>query len=307
MAQIPEAGFYKFEYSDGHPASFVEIRVFAVIAGGTGNKILVFGGGQRVFTNGEGVLLRIQKQKSWLQAELHVIDNVAHKSAVFPVHAGRYKLNWPRPIAFADFDNQQFTDPQDFLQYTSMRYGFLAGIQPSPLTFRLFRVGSPAERPVTLNLFLRLQEEMKLAAETSLALDPGDSSMFSERVEEVRLRTSRSVLWALGGIVPTAARTAGRHSAATLAAGYDGILKAIATDRTKLDLGAIFSELNRLLKGRPSNQLVIAETEDWLLASVLIFLVGLIPYGYNVLSTLEDSDSDIITVWIQAQRVPVRK
>ena len=123
-------------------------------------------------------------------------------------------------------------------------------MQPSPLTFRLTRVGSPASTPNSLQLFLRLQTAAEEAAQTKLMRDKNDPADFSAQVEEQRLEAPRHVMWALSGVIPIGARTFGKHTKETLATAYGQMLERVAKGTSSgLSLAKILAALDHGLPG----------------------------------------------------------
>jgi len=298
MAQNQEAAAYSFTYNDGWPASFARYEVWAEVTKGSGRKILVAGGAGATL-NGDGALLRIQPSPGWNDPEFRVIDDAAGgRGAKFPLFAWHYTLTWDRPVDFAEFDGNRFDKPAEFLEYLALRYSFLTSIQPNPLDFKLFRVGSPAEFPQSATMFVRLRTAMQDAWQYRQALDPNDPKDFVERVDEELMKPARYFMWAISPFIPITARTFGKHTRATLATAYLEMLRKIARDYKGLPLEKIMQAMERMLRGSVSHKMVISLQEDWPLAALLIFLAGLIPYGYGFGGMDEPPDANIYTMAI---------
>ncbi|MFZ0956278.1 MAG: hypothetical protein WAN60_08035 [Candidatus Sulfotelmatobacter sp.] len=292
MVTLPESDVYQFLYRDGSPACFAEVQAFAALQGGTGTKILVFGGNGSVQTNGSGFLPRIARAQNWVNPELHLIDRVARRSATFPVFAWSYKLDWDRPAPFAESGAQEFDDVGDFLDFLVTRYSSLSSssAKPTPLKFLLNRVGSPPEFQSAGVIFLQLQKALDQANQNFL-LDPRATDI-NQEFEDEHLKPGRRMLWALSGLIHIGARTSGRHTTDTLSAAYLQMLQRIASPkRTSLRLAEILKAMSHALPdGLRKNDGVINELEDWALAGLLIFLAGLNAFGYVFESFDEPGD-----------------
>src|ERR1700678_2069749 len=142
MVTLPEHSVYRFLYRDGSPACFAEVQAWAALLGGTGTTILVFGGNGRVQTDGSGLLLRIPRERNWVNPEVRLFDRVAGRSSTFPVHGWSYKLDCARPEPFAESGAQNSDDVDDFMDFLVTRYSSLSSFKPTPLKFLLNRVGS---------------------------------------------------------------------------------------------------------------------------------------------------------------------
>lgn len=296
MVTLPEHAFYQFIYNDDSPACFAEVQVWAALLGGTGTKILVFGGNGSVQTDGSGFLPRISRDRNWLNPEVRLFDRVAGRSATFPLNAWLYKLDWDRPAPFAEFAAQKFDNVDDFLNFLVTRYSSLSSVKPTPLKFLLNRVGSPPKSQNAAVIFLQLQKALDEANQNFL-LDPKATDV-NQEFEDGHLKPGRRMLWALSGLIPVGARTAGRHTQDTMAAAYLEMLRQIASPkRTSLRLAQILKAMSHALSyglalslGLMRDNGVINELEDWALAGLLVFLAGLNAFGYVFEGFDEPSD-----------------
>lgn len=289
MVTLPEHAFYEFVYQDDTPACFAEIQVWAELKGGTGTKILVFGGNGRVQTNGNGSLPRIPRDGNWVNPEVRLFDRVAGRTATFPLTAWNYKLDWDRPAPFAEAGPDKFNDVDKFLSSLVTRYRSLSAFTPSPLRFLLNRVGSPPTTTPAGVIFLQLQEALD-KANGNFLLDPNATDI-NQEFEDEHLQPGRRMLWALSGLIPVGARTSGRHTQATMAEAYLQMLQRIATSRASLRLGQILNAMSHALPhGLRRGESVINELEDWALAGLVVFLSGLNAFGYVFESFDEPND-----------------
>lgn len=278
------APHYKFVYHDGSPACFAGVEVWAQITS-SGRQILVLGGAPTIQTDGDGVLLASSLPGSppsgWQNPEVRLIDQVAGRTVAgpFPLPLGNYLLDWNRPAPFAEFDGLDFTQLDEYLEYLATRYGFLTSITPTPLTFSLNRVGSPAPSPDAALVLDQIKDALD-RANGNFLLDPNAPDI-NQEMEDEHFLPGRRVLWALSAWIPVGARTSGRHTRDTMAAAYREMLRRVAADWISLPLAKILTALSHALPGGfKRNQGVINELEDWALAGLLIFLAGLNAYGY---------------------------
>ena len=242
MVTLPEHELYEFVYHDDTPACFAEIQVWAELRGGSGTKILVFGGNGRVQTNGNGFLRRIPRDQNWTNPEVRLFDRVAGRTATFPLTAWNYKLDWDRPAPFAEAGPDKFNDVDRFLGALVTRYRSLSTFRPTPLKFLLNRVGSPPETTPAGVIFVQLQEALD-KANGNFLLDPNATDI-NQEFEDEHLQPGRRMLWALSGFIPVGARTSGRHTQATMAEAYLQMLQRIATSRASLRLAQILTAMS---------------------------------------------------------------
>lgn len=295
------APHYKFVYHDGSPACFADVEVWARIFA-SGPKILVFGQAPLVQTDGDGVLpvtaLPAPGQFNWQSPEVRLIDQVAGRTVAgpYPLPTGNYLLDWNRPAPFAEFDGLQFASVSEYLDYLVTRYGFLTSITPTPLTFSLNRVGSPAPAPDAVGIFDQIKDALH-RADGNFLLDPNAPDI-NQEMDDEHFLPGRRVLWALSSLIPVGARTSGRHTRDTMAAAYREMLQRVAAHWFSLPLAKILKALSDALPGGPAgNQGVINQLEDWALAGLLIFLAGLNAYGYVFAGDVDEPFDQFMTIF----------
>jgi hypothetical protein len=294
VVTLPEHAFYQFVYRDGPPACFADIEIWAELKGGTGAKILVFGGNGRLQTNGAGLLPRIARDRNWVDPEVRLFDFVAGRGKTFPLHAWNYALDWDRPAPFAEAGAQQFTDVDKFLNFLVTVYRSLSSSTPSRLKFRLNRVGSPPINTKASVIFVQLQEAMN-KANGNFLLDPNAPDI-NQEFEDERLLPGRRMLWALSGLIPVGARTSGRHTVDSMAAAYLQMLQRVSSADTSLRLDKILKAMSHALPhGLSKDDGVINELEDWALAGLLIFVAGLNAFRY-VFESFDEPDDPMMQI-----------
>jgi hypothetical protein len=235
-------------------------------------------------TSGSGLLARIPRDPTWMSPEIMLWDVAAGKWKSFPLSASDYQVDWERPAPFAEFDNQSFDDVTDFLNYLCVRYGFLATTQPTPLTLKLSRVGSPAPEPDGRGMFLHLQE----MAARMLDKSNGD-----------KIATLRNMLVALSSVVPIASSVFGKQTKESQADEFHQVLRRLAQNRKGLSIPKILNALQEWLPGHRENIHVISEQEDWAMAGLAIFVAGVMVYGYRLSAFdegLDDSNHMIMEI-----------
>jgi hypothetical protein len=272
MVQIPEHSYYSFSYKHGGPVPFAKVAVYAVF---NGQRTAVLSVGP-FSTSGNGLLPKITRDPSWVAPDLMFWDVAAKKYQSFPLYAWDYQVDWDRPAPFAEFDNQSFDDVTNFLKYLCVRYGFLANLQPTPLTFKLSRVGSPAPEPQAIGMFFQL----RTLAEQMPSKSDGD-----------QIAILRNILVSLSTRVPIATSTFGKQTKERQAGEFLQVLRRLAQDRTGLSVTKILTEVQQSLPGRRETIYLLSEEEDWAMTGLLIFLAGLMVYGYNFSTLDETSDS----------------
>jgi hypothetical protein len=303
--QYPEAAVYTFTYKDGWPVCFAKVEIWAEMMPGSGRKILVL---DRMKTDADGRLWRIERDRrlnpqwnpGWNLPELRVRDEVAGRTATFEVYAWNYTVDWERPAPFADFDGQNFNSPWDFLDYLALRYRFLSNMQPTPIEMTLFRVGSPAKLPYTANMFVKLRVAIEHARLATANLGPNATLDQLADADLGAMAPAQRLVWWLSSAIPIKANTFGKQTPTALAAVYLEMLETMVRNRKSLSLLRILTVIHQVVPALDGHKLVVSETEDWALAGLLIFLAGLVPYGYRFSGFDEPSDPNmyIIRVWM---------
>ena len=251
---------------------FAKVAVYAVFNGQRSAALSV----GPLSTNGNGLLPRINRDPSWVAPDLMFWDVAANRFQSFPLHAWHYQVDWDRPAPFAEFDNQSFDDVTDFLQYLSVRYGFLANLQSTPLNFKLSRVGSPAPEPPAIGMFVQL----KTLAEQIPSKSDGD-----------QIAILRDILVSLSTRVPIATSAFGKQTKENQAGEFLQVLRRLAQGRTGLSVTKVLTQMQQSLPGRRETIYLLSEEEDWAMTGLLIFLAGLMIYGYKFSMFDETSDS----------------
>lgn len=303
MTTVREGSFYSFVYNDDTPACFAEIQVWAALKGGTGTVIPVFPIQQGTLrTDGEGFLLRVQRQPNWVNPEIRLFDRVADKNASFPFFASTYKLNWDRPAPFAEMGADKFNDVDKFLTFLVSKYQSLSAFRPAQLRFLLNRVGSPAMAIPADEIFRPFKKALD-KANGNFLLDPNATDT-NQEFEDEHLLPGRRVLWALSQFIPVGARTSGRHTQATMAEAYLQMLQRIATSRASLRLAKILDAVTGAIPhGLLGGEAVVNQLEDWVLAGLLVFLAGLNAFGY-VVERFDEPDDPFMEIFSVTMALP---